>query len=98
VKWHNIGWVEVIFSIVAVGLFILVMASCTPAQRDWRTNTSIDIGAGTPDTDPGYVYGYVGASYWLDYGVSVTAGAWRTVEPYWGPYLGINYSWVPFDE
>lgn len=81
----------------ALGGLLLALTACTSAQRDWKANTSIDLGMGAQDPDPNYAYGYLGASYWLDYGVSVTAGIWRTVEPYWGPYVGINYSWMPFE-
>ena len=82
---------------VKVLALAFLLTACAPAQRDWRANTSIDMGVGTQETEPDYAYGYLGASYWLDYGVSVTGGIWRTVAPYWGPYVGLNYSWVPFE-
>jgi len=78
-------------------LMILVfLVGCTSSQRNWRTNTSIDMGVQI-DKDLDNSSKYVGASYFLDYGFSTNIGVWQTFSGYTGPYAGMNYSVTPFD-
>lgn len=75
-----------------------LLGACTPASRNWRANTSLDVGYGGETENVRDGYGYLGASYYFDYGVSASVGVWNTPDLlYWGPYYGINYSWVPFE-
>jgi hypothetical protein len=82
-------------------LILVVLASltaCSPAQRDWRSNTSIDVGAGGITTQLNDASTYVGMSYYYDYGFSASLGVWNDFYGSVGPYWGIGYSWVPFEK
>lgn len=80
-------------------LIVLVsLAACTPAQRDWRNNTSVDLGAGGITTEIQNTSTYIGASYYYDYGFSASLGVWNDYFGGIGPYWGIGYSWVPFEK
>lgn len=78
-------------------MLTVFLCACTPAQRNWRKNVSVDTGMGTQSLDPQNIFGYTGLSYWLGHGISVSGGVWRTVFPEWGPSVGVNYSITPFD-
>ena len=96
-EWHNVKWFELIFTVAIAVLLAAVLLSCTSTARQWKSNTSFDVGFGGETADVRDGYGYIGASYYLDYGVSTAVGLWSSPYVTWGPYWGINYSMVPFE-
>lgn len=74
------------------------LLSCSATQKNWRGNTSIDVGIGGESVNPKYSYPYVGASYYLDYGFSASLGAWTSFNGNVGPYWGANWSFMPFEK
>ena len=81
----------------AIVTVVMLLTACTTSSRQWRANTSFDVGFGGETGAIRDGYGYLGASYYLDYGVSTAAGLWGSPYATWGPYWGINYSVVPFE-
>jgi len=79
--------------LILIGLVSL--SACSPAQRDWRTNTSIDLGVGGDGVDVKQTYPTVGMSYYLS-GVSVSTGVWSDFYGNMGPYWAMGWSWMAF--
>lgn len=77
-------------------ILLASLAACTPAQKNWRSNTSIDIGVGGESTDVNYTYPTLGVSYYLS-GVSLSTGVWSDLYGNVGPYWAVGWSWLPFE-
>lgn len=91
-KMKKRTWVKLIC------FLILLLLACSPAQRDWRANTSLDLGVGGESSEIKYSYPYVGMSYYLSHGFSASLGVWHGYYNERGPYWGINWSFLPFEK
>ena len=95
-EWVRLPPGALIFMKYAIIIYVsVIMCSCTSTQRKWKSNLYVDTGVQL-DKNNRSSSGYVGMSYWLDYGITINTGVWRTVEGYTGPYVGVNYSFKPF--
>ena len=62
-------------------------------QARWYQNVSVDMGVDVIDE----IYPYFGLSYPVGY-IYFSGGFWSNIDGTIGPYFGLGYSWIPFDE